>query len=543
MRLHVSQCQECQLACREMQSGMSRFVAFRDSIVVPVPVARTRALKERLLAESGSRPFNSVLSRLRGFFQLNSPRRLAFAMGGATFCLFLWLFVYLGAPRQSVYASQLLNDARHASDSLLARSKVLNQKVRLRRGAVVFDESVQHGRKTSVQAQEVSVDPQLRQTLELAHVDLSDPLNANDFADWRGAQQEHTDSVKETAQGVTITTSVAGAAIAEESLTLSRSGWRPISRSVEVRGEVPIEISEVSYDIVDSASVLPESAGSSPASGAGASIAAPSASAEVTADELETSELDLREAFRSLGADVTASPEIWRSEKTVLFRAYPLSPAQAEQIGKAVTRIPHVKEADKQPGHPATAGMAAAASAAFMTTPPLASALQDKLGSTQAVNGFLDSLHTRSTRALADAAALDRLAKRYPVDSIKALPPALRVRVNRLAASVLSSLQHDSADYVKAMSPVLDQMAQQLDVKDPGDDSSNLPSCLAWQQNADLAAPQLRNLETSVDLLFVPSQTEKPAVLSARELLARSLVSRSFLERHLMSTCQLFAAN
>jgi len=213
VRAHIDQCGTCRLTCEELELGMSRFVAFRDTAVLPVPAPRPSALHARLIrAETEGAPV-PLLERLRGMLSINTPGRIAFACSAATLCLVIWITVFLGAPRQSVYASQLLDDARIASDSLMAHSKVLNQKIRLRRGNLVIERNVHHGRLTPMQAQDSRIDSQLQQELDLAHVKLNDPLNASDFAEWRSAQRGHVDSVKETAQGFIITTRLDGAAI------------------------------------------------------------------------------------------------------------------------------------------------------------------------------------------------------------------------------------------------------------------------------------------------------------------------------------------
>jgi hypothetical protein len=536
---HVERCALCQLACGQLEHGMKQFTAFRDSVDLPVPAPQTQELKARLLAESARSAQSTVLAGIRGFFRFDSPRRMGFAFAGAAVCILVWFSVYLSAPGSSVYASQILDKARNASDSLFAHSKVLNQKVRMRRGTSVIERSVHRSRQAVAEAREPGIDAEFQEALDLAHVNWNDPLNANDFAGWRALQQKHTDSVKETAQAVTITTSVAGAAIAAESLTLSRSDWRPIARSVEVRGEAPIEISEVSYEIGDS--LLPMTAlatgSAEPAAAAAKDVTAKSA--EVSAVELETAEVDLREALHSIGADVSAAPEIWQAEHTVVVRACPVSAGEAEEIGKAIARIPHVRQVGGNSENRRQAG----GSGWHSTVAPLAGALENRLGGADEAHRFVESLQTRSAHVLAEAAALDQLGRRYPVEAIKALSPVLRVRVNRLAASLLSALQHDSADYVKSMSPILDEMGQQLNVKEPAEDGRNLPNCLTWQENAALAAPHLRELDKSVSLLFVPTQAPESGPGTPGELLSNSLRDRHFLERHLMSTCQLFGAN
>jgi len=539
VRLHLDQCAACQLTLEQLDGGMARFNAFRETAAVPTPAPRVQALRQRLLREQNQDTSIHFFDRLRNLIRLTSPRPLALACGAALLCLVVWLSAYLAGPRQSVYASQILEDARNASDNLLSHSKVLNQKIRLRRGNLVIERDVHHGRKAASQPGEAPLATQMQQDLALAHIDWNDPLNAGDFAAWRTAQTNRTDSVRESGQTITITTRVPGATVTEGTLTLSRPDWRPIARSVEFRGEEPIEISEISYDIRDSLSFATESAAGNAAPSA-AKLQPPAAPSEVSVAELEASELDLREALQSIGAEASASTEIARAEQAVLYRISPQASGQAAAIRDAAGRIPHVKEEDKQSGRLAEAPQTLEGSGPFTTTPPLAVALEARLGGTQAAHIFLDSLRGRSARMLAETAVLDQLARRYPADTVKSLSPGLRGRVNRLAAAMLSSLQHDTADYLKSLSPTLDAMARDRNILPPRDPDGETPGCLPWQQNEALAAPQVRVLVKDVSLLFLVSQTEKPQVPTADQLLFESLKARAFLEIELLTTCQLF---
>ena len=540
---HIDQCAACRLTCERLKVGMSRFVAFRNSATLPTPTPHAKAFRKRLIRMGAEGSSASLIERLRDLFRINTPPRIALVCGAASICLIVWISLFLSAPRQSVYASQLLDDARNASDSLMAHSKVLNQKIRLRRGNLVIERNVHHSRQTPLQVRDASIDPQLQRELDLAHINLNDPLNASDYAEWRSSQKNRSDSVKETAQSFIITTRLSGVEITEGSLTLSRSDWRPIARNVELRGEVPIEISEVSYDISDSPSWKSEPTIGPLAPSATGVVSAPAAPSLVSSTELETSELDLREAFHSIGADISVDPEIWIDDQTVFFYASAQKPAEIAAMKEAASRIPHVKEAYQQLARNSEPPQPFGGAGPYTTTPPFAGELQTELGDAQVVNSFLESFRTHSSHVLAEATALDQLGKRYPAEKIKTLSPDLRVRLNRLAASMLSSLQHDSSDYVKSLSPALDDLARNLKIAAPEDDSSNLPSCLPWQENAALAAPRLRELAKNVSLLFVPSRTEQPVSLSADKLISDSLRARSFLEFHLMSTCQLFSAN
>lgn len=196
VREHLGECATCRLTCEQLKLGLARFTSFRDEASIAVPAPRPEVLRARLT--EALQPPQSFAERLRALVRINTPRRLGFALGGLSLGLVVWISMFLASPRQSVYASQLLTEARDASDSLIAHSKVLNQKVRLRRGALVIERDVHRGRPTPLQANEPKIDGNLQQDLTLAHVDLDDPLNAQDFALWRAAQNNPRDSVKET---------------------------------------------------------------------------------------------------------------------------------------------------------------------------------------------------------------------------------------------------------------------------------------------------------------------------------------------------------
>jgi hypothetical protein len=281
----------------------------------------------------------------------------------------------------------------------------------------------------------------------------------------------------------------------------------------------------------------------SPAPAAAASSATPAASDYVSPESLELAELELREAFHSSGADISAAPVIWSSNKTVFFHTFTKNPEVAASIKETASGIPHVKEDDKPIARPSDQPKLFDESVSDPSSPPVASELQAQFGNARAVSTFLTSLRAHSSHVIAEADALDQLGKRYPEEKIKALPPDLRTRVNRLATSMLSSLQQDAKEYVKSLSPTLDAMAHTRNIPEPGDDDSNLPGCLTWQQNASLAAPSLRTLANDASSLFI-SRPEKTAESATTDsLVSDSLKMRSFLELHLMSTCQLFRAN
>jgi len=546
VRLHVSECVACQAECKQLESGMSHFVTFRDSVILPNPSPHATSLKQRLLEIRVESPRVSFISQLRNLIRFHSPRHAALAIGSAFVCLVICLIVVLRAPVQTVYASRILDDALHASDSLASHSKVLNQRVRVQRGNLIIERNVHRGRSAVHEAEQTrqpAIDPQFQQALDLAHINLNDPLSASDFAIWRAGAGPHADRVNGTPQSLTITTDVRGAKVTEASLTLSRSGWRPIARSVEFEGEEPIEISEESYDISDSPSTSSESA---IVPHLPAAISAPKSTAspaEASITELERSELDLREAFHSIGADVAAEPQIWISEKTILYSADLADPVLRQQIEQVASRIAFVREASNQAKPDSEGKEPLLMSNPYPANASPAGVLANRFGNQQASSEFLESLRMRYIHTIAKADALDLLGKRYTTETMQDLPPDLQSRVNRLASSLLSSLQRDAVDYLKSLSPALDDFASHENILASEEDTSNTSRCLHWQENAALAAPRLRDLAKSTSLLFVQNGTQEPDPPTRNKLISDSLADRSFLQHHLMSTCQLFGTH
>jgi hypothetical protein len=535
---HVGSCEQCRYTCEQFERGMARFTEFRNHVEIPAATSRPAEMQRRLREADREASRGGGLGVLRRLLAGSSNRRLALAMGVAACALIVGFLLFLGNPRQSVYASQILNDARNASNSLMVQSKVLNQKFRLRRANLVLERTAHHGRVSSAQTSEPPVDAQLQRSLDMARVRLEDPLSVNDFSDWRSDQSEHTDRVTETPQSFTITVHVNGSAVTEGSLTLSRSELRPIARRVEFRDEAPIEITEESYSINES-SPATSVAGSSASPNALPSAVAPAAeTAEPSVLELENAELDLRESFHKIGVDVSAAPIIWRADQTVFYHAEPKNPVQGATIETAVSHIEHVKEAEHAPSQ--EPGQNLTEPGPYRTTPPLATALKQALGSEQAVAAFLDSLRNRSAKVEGEAGALNELGKRYSPETVRALPPDLRNRVNTLASGLLSSLQHDVADYEKFLTPTLDTVNKGMNTSESVSTSDNLPGCLSWQQSAALAAPQLRQLRQDVLLMFTSQEGESTATPKPEELLADTSRIHSFLEAHLISTCELF---
>ena len=65
---------------------------------------------------------------------------------------------------------------------------------------------------------------------------------------------------------------------------------------------------------------------------------------------IEDAELDLREAFRRIGADVQEAPRIWRSNGSIHFRAWVENEERARQLRRAAAAVPLVMAEIHVPG-------------------------------------------------------------------------------------------------------------------------------------------------------------------------------------------------
>jgi hypothetical protein len=519
LELHLSQCAACRDTCTRMQRGSALLGEFRDHAPLPQPSLTTAQLAAKLRLS----PWQRFLSGLRVAIRIPSPYRLAFSLAAATIVLLLFVGVHLFQPSQSVYASQILEDARKAALSLESHSRTLRQKIILRHGSLSVERDVHHGQHPRQSTAEPAIDRSLQRSLERAHIDMSDPLSVEDFAAWRSSLPDKVDAVAETPMSITITSRSKDASPESESLTLARDSWRPIARSFTAPGDIPIEIEEESFEIVDSVPLLTASA----APESEPSVPHKDSTAEIVprALELETAEFELREALFGLSAEVAAGTGVWQADRSILYRNPSVRDAEMDAIRVAAQRIHNVREGSASDAR--KAGVSLPSSSEILAGIRVADAPPPDKQVPQI-------LFERYEHVAWKAYALDQLGKRYGTAYVHSLPAHLQTQIATLASSQLSQSQQSALDYLRVLSPELDAYAREHRRAIPT--ANEVPGCMHWQDNAAEAWTALHTLQDS--FLRIGASPGDPGAQEQR--IDESLQARAFLQQHLMATCQLF---
>ena len=122
------------------------------------------------------------------------------------------------------------------------------------------------------------------------------------------------------------------------------------------------------------------------------------------------------------------------------------------------------------------------------------------------------------------------------------LPRDLRDRVARIAADNATELRAASAEYLKALSPVLDEMLRRegITLTAPNGSSANLSRnapCEPWQPVAGDISADLLRLQDSFRRLFIEDQTDRPLTLTVDGLLREAVGAKDFLQHDLSRLC------
>lgn len=542
---HLKDCWVCRAQCERLAQGICDFVHYHEEVLlpgVPPPPASRGRFSQRLQQEARRKMRHEAGTQIIRRVGQAVPRTVWVAAGAVAAMLALVVLLPVTQP-PTMAAAEFLARARSSENAQAAPrpGRVIYQRVQIRRGDVVIERTLHRGDAGLAKAAEPLPDPETRKALDAARINCQNPLNVDDFADWRAAQPDKRDAVIETSNAVTLRTSVPGdAPVRAASLTVNQSDWRPIHRRVEFRNQPAVEVSELSFEVRE-IPVTRARVEEAPRLTPPALPALPEAAPEPapTAADPEESELRLREALHGIRADVQEAPEIWRAGGEIQFRAWTDNPERREEIRRATEGIPQVAEAP-QPAPIAspdanTAGETQQLTAPYVTHPPLAGALRDYLGGLIPMNNYLDEVRDGYLRLLVESSALERLGGRYPQDRLGELTTEEQTRVARIAADYIAKVRSEAARYLPLLLTVLDEMAQRNGLSASVDELA--APCAAWQDQAGLLVKDLQRLQEAFSRLFVADQVTAPAELSAGALLVESGNARAAVRRHLKKLC------
>lgn len=239
-------------------------------------------------------------------------------------------FLFLSWEREpKITANALLVRAERWDASGVAASPgVVRQTVQIKtkketlKRSIYWDRQGKHRPKALVLS---ASEEQLRSTLREAGVDWNQPISASAYQDWHDHQHERADRIARSGLHLlTLTTTVPGGVVSEESLTVRDTDFHPVARSVGFRDSETVEIAEVDFAVLPWSAVAPDTFESVGAVGEHA-ISGPRldlvpllpARVAPTAEQLDDAELTARLILNELHADTGEQIEVRRLPEVI----------------------------------------------------------------------------------------------------------------------------------------------------------------------------------------------------------------------------------
>lgn len=403
-RNHLEACAACREREAELEQLGLEYAELHQQIKAIEPPARWKTAEE-------------LLPRTK-------QRRIAVWLPAAAAVVLAALLFWRMDRPQSVSAAEVLAKAVSAERTETRTERRLM--VRTRR-ATFFRPAVYTGE---------AGDPELRALFQAAQYDWSEPLSARAYTAWRQRLPQKEDSAERLSEQKVFrvrTLSSAGP-LAEATLTVRETDYRPISASWHFRPDEWVEITEV-----DPATETRMSTETAPAVTSSAPLLHPVAR-----------ELRVWEALRSAGADLGDPVEVVRDANSVTVRLLGLEEERERQIRAALSGIAGVQivsVASEAPQEPASTVIAEGS--------PALQDLRQRLGEGVNVEDFINDALDASDSVLAQAHALDRLKTHFPADVAEALSPEDADRLNALRSAYAQALARNAAALRQRLSVLL----------------------------------------------------------------------------------------
>jgi hypothetical protein len=186
---------------------------------------------------------------------------------------------------------------------------------------------------------------QLSKAFAGAGVNWDDPLSAASFVDWHDHEAIQKDEVMRTGDGLlTLTASAASGTVASESLTVRKTDFHPVARSIQFREEGTMEIAELDYAVLGWNAVNeaifeplhPEPLTAIP------SPVLPMLPTLPSGEDLDEAELQARLALSRIDADSSEQLEFSRSSKAIQISGVVATNERKNELLAQLRPLPHV---------------------------------------------------------------------------------------------------------------------------------------------------------------------------------------------------------
>ena len=521
---HLGHCWTCVATAERLKQGIQIFIESRDSLAssqFEVPSPSARALRERMESrtrERGtvSRCWHALAATLH--LPFSRPLQIA-ALFSVSLCAFL---LFITRP-PNLNAAEVL---RRASASVKAenssRSRWVHRKIRIRSGSKVVDWESYRG------AGEVSA----RRTAESAEwtrilrgpISWDDPLSISDFSEWRDRHHPVHDSIAESNDRITLTTSgQRDEGIHSSSLTVRRADWHPIAKSITLDGRQLVEVTELVWEVREVTSLRANhslATGERPLAPAPSRKQAPVAPVSDTFDR-ELAEIRVRDALFSLRVGLTGEEPgfiITSEPEALIVEVATQSAAREASIRTALSQIAGVRANVLGPGALRDAASRETVPASrppgvvadhHWSQPLLWDVLVTKRGSAQAAAEYAGKVLTSAGKVRALVAQAHGLSARYPPEVCRTLSDDAQSQLDGLVGKVMRSLAHSSDQYTELLTAGFDRAATALP---PFSD-------LSWQRRADLLFRLVSERDPLLANLFAVTDADKDRALTPEQAL------------------------
>ncbi|HTF65636.1 MAG TPA: hypothetical protein VK638_23410 [Edaphobacter sp.] len=512
IRRHLETCWDCRARMAEIEGTITQYVHLRrrelDAVFPPLdgPKAELeRLLQAKSIEASVPEQLGSI--RLLPLWQL-FPRPIWISATATVTILFVLISTTF-APTLS--ASVLINRAVKAQSQGELHYQAIEYHVGSRKW-------VRHAAKRAKSEKIAAGDTELDALSRTLAFDLSDPLDAQQFARWRNALSHKTDSIDHFGGNLELTTENRGAGeIVRAHFVVRQHDYWPIEERLETRQGELITIAEVTPTESASASPvsrIPERILANPSN----EVVAPP---KPTLAELAQSELMARVAMHQIGADMGEEVRVQPGSSAILIVGRTESRAREGQIKQVVATVPWVqtdlRPLDAPSTYRVTPVRTRGTTIQNAPTIPLEQQLSAAIPNFDERVEFVNAILTSSESATEHAWALQHLAKRYDERQIRLLSPSSEQMLNLLVQS------HD-----EALRRELDQIDSEIS-RILGSSHTTVPESdvrESWQQSADITLRSVRSLHETIltNLSGANGNETIPTAEEAAQNLRRQLI-------------------
>jgi hypothetical protein len=334
IRRHLETCWNCRARMTEIEGTITQYVQLRRrrlDAVLP-PIEGPKAELERLLRTKAiESPATEQLYWIRHLTLWQLRLRPVWISATAAVTILFVLISTTFAPALS--ASVLINRAMKAQSQGALHYQTIEYRVGSRKW-------VRHPTRQSKSKNIADADVELETLSRTLAFDLSDPLNALQFAHWRNSLSHKTDSIGHVGDNLELTTENRGdGEIVRAHFVVRGHDYWPVAERLETRQGDLITISEVTRTESASAypiSRIPESAPANPSR-------EPASQPKPTAAELAQSELMARVAMHQIGADMGEELRVQPGSRAVLIVGRTESREREQQIKQVLGTVPWVQ--------------------------------------------------------------------------------------------------------------------------------------------------------------------------------------------------------